>query len=290
MPRFTIGTTTITQDSGPYVVAELSHNHNGQRDLASRMIEVAAECGVNAVKLQKRSPAFYAALRAKGMTDYADIREKRELTESDYIYLGSLAHARHLAFIATAFDLQSLEFLQRTPIDAVKLASGALHNIALVYMAARVGLPVVMSIGCSGMEDIQHALEAIPEQTQTAILQCTSVYPCPPEHMHLKFIRDMCEIFDDSVIGFSSHALDNRMEPAAFALGARVFEKHFTLSKHLGAGDHAMSLEPDGLRDLVDVLHATKAALGDGRKQFLPCEEVGRSRLDLGYTPKREAA
>jgi len=290
MPQFTIGTTTITPDSGPYVVAELSHNHNGQRELAARMIEVAAECGVNAVKLQKRSPAFYAALRAKGMTDYADIREKRELTESDYIYLGNLAHAKNLAFIVTAFDLPSLEFLKRTPLDAVKLASGSLHNHPLVFDASSVGLPAVMSTGCSDLKDILGAVKIIPKQAQTAILQCTSVYPCPPEKMNLKFISTMCEMFNHAVIGLSSHALDNRMENAGFVLGARVFEKHFTLSKHLGAGDHAMSLEPDGLRDLVDVLHATKAALGDGRKQFLPCEEFGRSRLDIGYTPRKEAA
>lgn len=280
MRKFEIASRTITEDSPPYLICECSHNHQGSVAIAREMFRVAKECGVDAVKLQKRSPAFYAALRVKGLGDYADLREGRELTWGGYERLSDDAHALGLAFIATAFDRESLDFLMCVGVDAIKLASGAVHNPALLDAAAATGLPLLLSTGCSDMSDVEIAMMAFRGQRNVCLLQCTSVYPCPDEAMGLRTIETYRRNYPGTIVGLSSHHQQNTLEPIAYALGARVFEKHFTLSRDLGPGDHANSLDPTGLRELVGNLRAVEAAMGDGVKRFLPCEEIGRLRLD----------
>jgi sialic acid synthase len=279
---FTIHGTTITDDGPCYVVAELSHNHQGSLDIALEMIRVAKECGADAVKLQKRSPGFYAALRAKGLTEYADVREGRELDVCDYQQLREYAHNLGLAFIVTAFDVEAIDFLRTVVnVDSIKLASGAVHNPALLRAADATGLPLLLSTGCADRQDVFNAMMRLPGNV--ALLQCTSSYPCAAADLHLRTLTAYRADYPQTVVGLSSHRLDNTLEPVAYALGARIIEKHFTLSTALGVGDHANSLDPAGLADLVAKLRETEAAMGDGVKRFLQCEEAGRMRLDMTY-------
>jgi len=276
---------TITDDSPPYVVAEVSHNHQGSRMMAREMIRVAAECGADAVKFQKRSPSFYAALRAKGLHDYAALREARELSLPAYASLRDVAHEHGLALLATAFDTEAVAFLVEAGVDGIKLASGATHNHALLDVAAATGLPVLLSTGCAGMADVEIAMMALRPRGNVALLQCTSAYPCASSDMHLRTILEYRGLYPETIVGLSSHHPGTWLEPAAVALGARIVEKHFTLSKRLGPGDHANSLEPDELAELAARLREAHAALGDREKRFLPCEETGRLRLDVAYRP-----
>ena len=294
---FTIAGRRITDDSPSYVIAECSHNHQGSHDLAREMFRVAKECGADAVKLQKRSVGFYAALREKGLTEYADLREKRELDEEDYLYLLEYARRLNLAFIVTAFDVESLDFLNGIGVDAIKLASGGLYNNQLLDAAMFNRCPLLISSGCCDWITLLHVMERTigryghyRDQDRIALLQCTSAYPCPSDAMHLLTIDTYRRDYPATVVGLSSHHQGNYLEPVAYALGARIFEKHFTLSRDLGPGDHANSLDPAGLRELVANLRAVEAAMGDGVKRFLPCEEEGRKRLDVTYNPTAQVA
>lgn len=290
MRQWTIRDRTITDESPPYLVAEIGHNHNGSRVLAGEMIRVAADCGAHAVKLQRRSAAFYAKLRAKGLVAYADLRQDRELYAPDYGVLREQAHHSSLAFIATAFDLESLAFLvDLVGVDAIKLASGAVHNPGLLAAAAATGLPLILSTGCADLTDVETAMLALQCRGNVALLQCTSAYPCAASDLHLQTITTYRTRYPETIVGLSSHHPDTWLEPVAVGLGARIIEKHFTLSKRLGPGDHAHSLEPDELAQLAARLRDTHAALGNGSKRFLPVEHEGRRRLDVGFnTPTTE--
>lgn len=287
----TIAGRLITDRSPAYVIAECSHNHQGSVQLAADMFRVAKDCGADAVKLQKRSPAFYATLRAKGLTDYADLREGRELDRGAYLTLRDRAHDLGLAFIVTAFDTESASVAYSLGVDAIKIPSGAIHDPDLLSHVSTCVAPVILSTGCAWENDVANAVATVERfKTRCALLQCTSSYPCADEHMHLRTIATYRRDYPSTIIGLSSHHFSNLLEPVAYALGARIFEKHFTLSRALGAGDHANSLEPEGLCELVANLRSVEVAMGDGIKRFLPCEEMGRKRLDVHYNPAAEVA
>jgi sialic acid synthase len=288
MRSFTIRGRTITDTSPSYVIAECSHNHQGDFAIAQQMFRVAKECGADAVKLQKRSPSFYVALREKGLDDYATLRESRELSKADYRNLSMIASHYGLAFIVTAFDVDSLDFLIKVGVDAIKLASGAIHNVTLLEQAQATDFSVIVSTGCATIHDVSNAVWC--ERKNTCLLQCTSSYPCASSDMHLRTITEYRALYPATIIGLSSHHPSNFLEPVSYALGARIFEKHFTLSRDLGPGDHPNSIDPAGLRELVANLRAVEAAMGDGVKRFLPCEEEGRKRLDVTYNPAANVA
>ena len=290
MRQFTIAGKTITDDSPPYVIAELSHNHNGDLSLAGEMIRQASGCGAQAVKLQKRSPHFYDALRRRGLGDYAAIREARELNGTQYTILRNEAHVLGLASLATAFDEWALGFLLDVGVDAIKLASGAVHNLPLIKAVANANLPILLSTGCADMDAIERAMDIL-QGSNVALLQCTSAYPCMPWALNLRVIQTYRQRWRETVVGLSSHVLHNRFEVIGHKLGARIFEKHFTLDHNLGEGDHRNSLDPEGLRDMVQHwgvirydANEFETVLGDGVKRFLPCEEIGRQRLDMTYS------
>lgn len=302
MRSFTIRGRTITDASPSYVIAECSHNHQGSLDMAREMFRVAKECGADAVKLQKRSMGFYDALREKGLIEYANLREQRELNEDEYLDLRDYSRGLNLAFIVTAFDCESLEFVDGIGVDAIKLASGATHNPELLDAAAATGLPILLSTGCADLCDVEISMMGLGNKfafnmglghkfafDRVALLQCTSSYPTASADMHLRTLTEYRSLYPSTVVGLSSHHPANTIEPVAYALGARIFEKHFTLSRDLGPGDHANSLDPAGLRELVANLRAVEAAMGDRVKRFLPCEEEGRKRLDVTYNPNVNA-
>ncbi len=169
-------------------------------------------------------------------------------------------------------------------MDALKLASGAVHTQALLDATAKTGLPIILSTGCCDLADVDRAWSALTvAHDNLALLQCTSSYPTADADMNLLTIPAFRAHYPATVVGLSSHHPTNQHEPVAYALGARIFEKHFTLSRDLGPGDHANSLDPAGLRDLVAKLRSVEAALGSGEKRFLPCEEEGRRRLDVNF-------
>jgi len=268
---------TQIHDAGDcYVIAEIGHNHQGNLETAKELFRAARECGVNAVKLQKRDNRSlytremydkpYENENSFGAT-YGQHREFLEFGKSEYKELQRFARELGLTFFATAFDFRSADFLAELNTPAFKIASGDLRNIPLLKYVAAFQRPVIVSTGGGTIEDVQRAYDAVmPINSQLSILQCTAGYPCAFEEMNLRVITTFRERFPDVVIGLSSHDSGIAMVVAAYILGARIVEKHFTLNRAMKGTDHAFSLERGGMRRVVRDLQRVRLALGDGQK------------------------
>ncbi|MGE4065978.1 MAG: N-acetylneuraminate synthase family protein [Vicinamibacterales bacterium] len=272
----------ISDETDCYVIAEIGHNHQGSVEKAKELFKAAKDCGVSAVKLQKRSnkTLFTKALYDQAYDNensfgptYGAHREALEFGWDEYVDLKAYTDAIGVTFFATAFDFESADFLARLDVPAYKMASGDLLNIPLMTHVARIGKPMIVSTGGGTMDDVQRVYDAVmPINPQLCILQCTAAYPAEPEQMNLRVITTFRERYPDTVIGLSDHQNGIAMADVAYLLGARVVEKHFTLNRAWKGSDHAYSLEPVGMRKLVRDLHRVREALGDGIKQTMACE------------------
>ena len=272
----------IADDTDCYVIAEIGHNHQGDLDKARQLFQRAKECGVAAVKLQKRdNRTLYTAEmynrpyeheNSFGPT-YGGHREFLEFGRDEYRELQHYARDLGLTFFATAFDVVSADFLADLDMPAYKLASGDLTNLPLLRHVARIQKPVIISTGGASLDDVERAYEAIAViNPQVAILQCTASYPTEAEHMNLRVIQTFRDRFPHAAVGLSDHFNGIAMAVAAYMLGARIIEKHFTLNHTWKGTDHALSLEPIGMQKMIRDLHRTRLALGDGQKRPLPIE------------------
>ncbi len=273
----------IARDGPAYVVAEIGHNHQGDLDKAKALVHAARECGVDAVKFQKRdnrrlfTRAYYESPydneNSFGAT-YGEHREALELSKSDWFELSRYAREEGVAFIASPFDEPSADFLAELGVDAFKFASGDLLNVPFLRYVAAFGKPMLLSTGGGTLEDVDRAVEAIvPVNAELAVLHCTAAYPADIEDLNLAVIGELRERYPGHVIGLSDHHNGIAMALVGYMLGARVFEKHFTLNHAWKGTDHAFSLMPDGMRRFVRDLERVPAALGDGEKRRLPSEE-----------------
>lgn len=282
--KLVIDGTEISDDSDSYVIAEIGHNHQGKMETARELFIAAKECGANAVKLQKRdNRALYTRDMYNKAYDnensfgetYGEHREYLEFGLAEYQELKDFAKELGITFFATAFDFSSADFLAKLDTPAFKIASGDLRNIPLLKYVAGFQKPMVVSTGGGTIEDAQRAYDAVmPINTQLCLLQCTAGYPCAFEEMNLNVITTFRERFPDIVIGLSSHDNGIAMAVAAYVLGARVIEKHFTLNRAMKGTDHAFSLERGGMRRVVRDLQRARVALGDGVKATYPSERA----------------
>ena len=308
MRRLVIGGITIDDSSPCYVIAEIGHNHQGSLEKCKELFRAARDAGAHAVKLQKRDNR---SLYTREMYDrpydnensfgatYGQHREALEFGLKEYVELQRYAREIGICFFATAFDVPSADFLAGLDMPAYKIASGDLRNIPLLQHVARFGKPMIVSTGGATMADVERAYEAVtPINKQICILQCTAGYPAAFEELDLAVITTYRDRFPGIVIGLSSHDNGIAMAPAAFVLGARVVEKHFTLNRAAKGTDHPFSLEPVGLRKLVRDLQRVRAALGDGSKKVYQSEEgpiekmskklVAARDLPRGHVLRRE--
>ena len=279
-----IGSRAIGDHTPCYVIAEIGHNHQGSLEKARELFREAKAAGAHAVKLQKRDnrglytrAAFekpYDNENSFGAT-YGEHREFLEFGREHYIDLQAYAKELGVDFFATAFDMASADFLEALNIPAYKIASGDLKSVPLLKHVASFGKPMIVSTGGAQLEDVQRAYDAIlPINPQLSILQCTAGYPAATEELDLRVISTYRDRFPDAVIGFSSHDNGIVMPVAAYMLGARIVEKHFTLNRAMKGTDHAFSLEPVGLRKMVRDLDRTFKAMGDGTKKLYDSERA----------------
>jgi N-acetylneuraminate synthase/sialic acid synthase len=288
----------VSQASDCYVIAEVGHNHQGSVDQAKELFRAAKECGADAVKLQKRdnrslyTRAYfdrpYENENSFGKT-YGEHREALEFGRDEYLELQAYSREIGITFFATAFDFASADMLADLDMPAYKMASGDLTNTPLLRYVAEIGKPVVFSTGAGTLDDVQRAYETVREvNDQVGILQCTASYPSDWAELDLRVIQTYEQIFPDAVVGFSSHDNGIAMAVAAFVLGARIVEKHFTLNRTMKGTDHVFSLEPVGLRKLVRDLRRTRLALGDGDKRFYPSEVDPRTKMGKKIVAARD--
>jgi sialic acid synthase len=280
--RLRIADFEISDASDCYVIAEIGHNHQGSVESAKRLFDSAKQAGAHAVKLQKRHNRSlythelynkpYENENSYGAT-YGEHREFLEFGRAEYEELKAYAAEIGITFFATAFDIPSADFLAELDMPAYKVASADLINTPLLRHVAAIGKPMILSTGGATLDDVRRGYDTVAEiNPDVAVLQCTAGYPAEWDELDLRVITTYRELFQPAVIGLSSHDNGIAMSVAAYVLGARIVEKHFTLNRALKGTDHRFSLEPQGLRKMVRDLTRTRVALGDGSKTMYTSE------------------
>ena len=273
-----------------FVIAEIGSNHNQSFELACKMIEAAAQAGVDAVKFQtfrasshysKKSPTFGYL----GNIDTHALIQSLELNRSWQVSLKSHAERLGLVFLSSPCDSDAISGLSDLDVAAYKVASFDLPDDALISEIAAIGKPIILSTGMATWMDIQLAIDAVhrAQNDQIILLQCTSLYPAPAELSNLIAIASMRAAFG-TLVGYSDHTIGDHIALASVAMGAAVIEKHFTLDRTLPGPDHAFAIEPNEMASLMKKIREIEAAFGDGikngpRTEELEMAEKGRRSL-----------
>lgn len=286
MPRSVkVGRNTIGAGSPTYVIAEIGLNHNGDIDIAKRLVDVAADAGAQAVKFQKRTPDIATPDHMKqtpretpwGTMTYLEYRYRVEFGKEEYLEIARYASERGLDWFASPWDEPSVDFLEEVNVPAHKVASASVTDLGLLRRLRETGKPIILSTGMSTMEQIERAVSLL-DPNNLVILHATSTYPLPPEEANLRMIDTLRNRFDVP-IGYSGHEPGLQISLAAVALGATTVERHITLDRTMWGSDHAASLEPRGFETLVRDVRIIESAMGDGIKQVFPGELAPLSKL-----------
>lgn len=276
------------------IIAEIGVNHNGDLEIAKQLIDAAADAGVDAVKFQTFKADKLVCAHAQ-KADYQkqttlrdesqyDMIKKLELTEEDHFTLKNYCSQKHTMFLSSAFDLDSIDLLQKLKIPLFKIPSGEITNYPYLRKIGSLRKRVILSTGMSMLEEVEKAVEVLrTEGTQDIILlHCNTEYPTPMEDVNLKAMLYMKEKMQLEV-GYSDHTEGIEVPIAAVALGAKVIEKHFTFDKTMVGPDHRASLEPNELRQMVKAIRNIETALGSGNKTLSASEkkniEVARKSI-----------
>jgi len=272
-----------------YLIAEIGHNHQGKLETALKLIKEAKTSGANAVKFQKRDNKslyvksfynqFYDNPHSFGRT-YGEHREALEFNRAEYKELQSYAKEIGIDFFATAFDLKSFEFLEDLNVPGYKIASADLLNFPLQNAIAKSNKIIFLSTGGATLDDVKKAIDNIFKYNQKLILlHCTASYPSRIEDMNLNVILTYKNEFPKLIIGLSDHENGIDAATTAYMLGARVFEKHFTLDRSFKGSDHGFSLEPQGLSKLARNLNRIPTLLGSSEKRILDSEKKSLHKM-----------
>lgn len=268
-----------------YVIGEIGLNHNGDVDIAKRLIDVAADAGVQAVKFQKRTPEISTPMAQReqirqtpwGEMTYLQYRHRIELGREQYEQIAMHAAERGLQWFASPWDEPSVAFLEQMDVPAHKVASASITDHALLRAIVETGKPIILSTGMSTLQQIDTAVETVGTD-RLVLMHATSTYPLPPEEANLRMITTLSERYGVPV-GYSGHERGLQISLAAVALGAVAVERHITLDRTMWGSDQAASLEPAGLGHLVRDIRIIEQAMGDGVKRVFPGELAPLSRL-----------
>jgi N,N'-diacetyllegionaminate synthase len=263
-----------------FVIAELGLNHGGSLETALALVDAAHAAGASAIKLQTIDADELVAedCPAPAHVTVASLREffrQFELDEAAHRAVASAARALGLAVMSTPFSDEAVGMLVRVGCDALKIASGDITHRRLIERAAGTGLPLIISTGMSGLDDVAQALAwaRAAGADRLVLLHCVSAYPVPRGSENLGAILELARVFHVPV-GLSDHTTEPLAAPLAVALGASAYERHFVLDAAMAGVDAAVSATPDQLRAIVLAAEQARMALGDGRKTCLPAEAV----------------
>jgi N-acetylneuraminate synthase len=261
-----------------FVIGEAGVNHNGDLDLALKLVDVAATADASAVKFQTFNAAKLASRNAP-MAKYQiqnvgaelpqyDMLRPLELTREMHVALSEKSRLTGVLFLSTPFDEESVDLLDDLGMPAFKIGSGDLTNLPLLRHIARKGKPMIVSTGMSRLGEVETALQTIEAEgnDQVVLLHCVSSYPAHPADVNLRAMATMAAAFCVPV-GYSDHTIGIEVALAAAALGAAVIEKHITLDRTLPGPDHVVSLEPADFSAMIRGIRCVESALGDGRKR-----------------------
>ncbi len=275
-----IGNQSVPSPGEVFVIAEAGVNHNGDLELAHRLVDVAAEAGADAVKFQTFDPAKLVSgaaastpyqRRRGGVQDQRSLLEALTLPATAWAELRDHASSTGTIFLSTPFDLGSAELLVGLGLPALKVSSGELTNLPYLRSVAALGVTVLMSTGMGDADEVAAAVGACAEAPGLALFHCVSAYPAPIEECNLRAIPALARAHGVPV-GWSDHTPGLTTALGAVALGAAMLEKHFTTDRTLPGPDHQASLEPEDLADYVRQAKLLARALGDGVKRRMPSE------------------
>jgi N-acetylneuraminate synthase len=261
----------------PFIIAEMSGNHNQSLERALLIVEEAAKTGVDALKIQTYTPD---TITIDSDRDEFKIKDKNSLWNGETLYsLYSKAYTPWdwdkpifdkcaevgITGFSTPFDFSAIDFLEKLNVPFYKIASFENYDLPLLKYTAKTKKPVIMSTGMIQLEELKESVNILKENgcPEIVLLKCTSTYPALPKDTNLLTIGDMQKQFPDCVIGLSDHTLGTAVSVAGVALGAKVIEKHFTLSRAEGGVDSAFSIEPSEMKDLVSDANIAYQSLGD---------------------------
>ncbi len=268
-----------------FIIAEIGINHNGDLEVAKKLIDVAKAAGCDAVKFQKRTPELCVPPDQKdllretpwGLITYLDYRYRVEFGEAEYREIDQYCRERDIIWFASVWDEDSVDFLESFNLPSLKIPSAALTDHPLLRHARAPGRPVILSTGMSTMEQIRAAVDVLGTE-DLLLAHCTSAYPCKPEELNLRVIATLKEDFD-CPIGYSGHEVGLQTTYAAVLQGACFVERHITLDRAMWGSDQAASVEPWGLMRLVRDIRTIERSLGDGVKKVYESERPIMKKL-----------
>jgi N-acetylneuraminate synthase len=280
-----IGNRLVGPGQSCYIIAEIGINHNGDMDVAKKLIEMSAHAGCDAVKFQKRTPELCVPMDQRniiretpwGQMTYMDYRYKVEFDESQYEELANFANKLNVHLFASPWDTESVDFLVKMKHPVIKIPSASITDFELLEKIASTNLPVIMSTGMSTMEQIEKAV-AVFNKENLLLAHSTSAYPCDPKELNLRMIPVLKEKFQVP-IGYSGHETGIQTTVAAVTLGACFVERHVTLDRAMWGSDQSASVEPPGVQKLVRDIRVVESAMGDGVKKVYESELKPMSRL-----------
>ena len=272
----------------PYIIAEAGVNHEGDMDLAKRLIDEAAEGGAHAIKFQtykaetiasKDSPAYWDTTKEPTDSQYKLFQKYDKFWKGEYEQLKVCCDQASIEFMSTPFDVESASFLNDM-MDVFKISSSDITNKPFIEYLCDFGKPIILSTGASYMHEIQQAVEWIDaKQACVALLHCILNYPTVDENAHLGMIKDLQRKFPDKLIGYSDHTLPNDMKVMEMAtlLGSAIIEKHFTHNKTLPGNDHYHAMDKEDLKHFYTQMKRVTGILGDQNKAPLATETPARN-------------
>ena len=267
------------------IIAEAGVNHNGKLKIAKKLVDVAKLSNADYVKFQsfsydklvtnKAVKANYQNSLAKKNETQQEMLKNLQLSNSDQKQLINYCKKKKIKFLSTAFDIDNLKFLLKNNVDFIKIPSGEITNLPLLKFISSKKKKILLSTGASNLNEITSALRVIKNNKKITILQCNSAYPTPTKDVNLNILNTFSKKFRCDV-GLSDHSLSTVIPAAAVALGAKVIEKHFTLSRKLPGPDHKSSLEPKELIEMIKNIREIEVSLGKFEKTVSISEKENR--------------
>lgn len=280
-----IGDKLVGDGHPVYIIAEIGINHNGDLEIAKKLIEGAKHAGVDAVKLQKRTPELCVPPEQRGQMretpwgyiPYLEYRYKVEFGEEEYKEIDRYCKELGMDWFVSVWDEPSVDFMEAFDPICYKIPSASLTDINLLKHLRATGRPMILSTGMSRMDQIKKTVDAIGQEN-LVITHATSTYPCDPQELNLRMIETLRKTFT-CPIGYSGHEVGLVTSAVAVGLGACMVERHITLDRALWGSDQAASVEPQGFEKLVKYIRVTEKSLGDGVKQVYDSELSSMKKL-----------
>ncbi|MFX0087844.1 MAG: N-acetylneuraminate synthase family protein [Candidatus Hodarchaeota archaeon] len=281
-----IGDRVIGEDFPVFFIAEIGINHNGDLDIAKKIIDIASFCNVDAVKFQKRDIEISIPMEVRdqpretpwGIISYFEYKKKLEFGEVEYKEIEKYCKDKKILWSVSVWDIPSLEFMMNFDVPFIKIPSAQLTNKELLLATREINKPILLGTGMSTEDEIKKAIKIL-ENVPLVIMHCNSAYPAMDGDLNLSYIKKLIKLYPDHIIGYSGHEQGIAASLVAATLGAKVIERHVTIDRAMWGTDQAASIEFSGLRRIVRDTKKLPIWIGDGIKRVTESELQVKRKL-----------